>query len=818
MTIAKTLRAAALAGTGLSSLAALAQQQSSAPSGEAAFGMAVQGANSALYGRYNGDWNKGARETGEFDLHGADPWNSGGTFYYDIYGRNLDASAGNVLPEGSLGFRLGEQGTWKVVFSYDAVTYFQSDSFHTVYQQGGTGALIPGIQPGKQLSWQANLLPESVDDVKTRRDRFAWSGSYEIGGGLTLDGKLFYEHKEGTMEQSLSIGGTANNFYPANSTGTIPVSTLPGHPAAAAGPLGSLVYFPQPIDYDTRRYDLKLKYRSGDFQGALTYSFSSFANGDQTFYAEDPFSQVNAKGTLNPITLANGSTIANRGLPFAAPFSLPPNSSQHAANADFSYRLTPSTNLVGSFQYAVQLVDNAVTPYNVNPNNSPSPAQANLLANPIGGSTNAWNASADIMNANLTLTSRPLADVDFKAAYTLNSYENQSLRTQLYGSGSPSDIATLPTATLVSTCNGASVDNCTVPWAWTKQKAVVEAGYTVMPGTKLSASYTLQETDRRYMLDDHSVENDFGVKLRSRLEDSLFSTVSFDHGVRAVNALNMSAPNEPLELNSFRLANGAYQWFQAGRVSDSVKANLLFSLTDTLSVAFNGQYTKDHYPQITVEGMDRDQRYSLGPQLSWQPLPGLSASLFYNYERSSYHSLSQYGTLCTTAAGVTSVTQATAALPGPICAAGSIGQSAAGWSETNADATHTVGVSIDWEAIEKVLTIGLDYNFSYGDISWAYADNILPATLAAMNPYNQYAWAYQPIPDVTSILSSVNLHGEYHFTPHMSLWVGYIFERQSSSDYNYGVQQMAYASNLLSGDSNPSYSQQIAMARLKLKF
>lgn len=816
MILAKTLRTATLAGASLLALGAAAQIPD--PSGEVAVGGAVQGSHSALFGRYNGDWNKGARETGEFDVKGADPWNSGGTFYYDIYGRNLDASAGNILPEGSLGLRVGEQGRWKVGFDYDAITYFQSDSFHTIYQQGGTGALIPGLQPGKQLSWQANLLPESVDDVKTRRDRFDWTGSYTLGDGLTLDGKLFYEHKEGTMEQSMSIGGTTSNFYPSNATGTIPVSTLAGHPAAAAGPLGSLVYFPQPIDYDTRRYDLKLKYRDGDFQGALTYSFSTFANANQTFYAEDPFSQLTGKGTLTPITTSTGGSVANRGLPFSSPFSLPPNNSQHAATADFSYRITPATNLVGSFQYAVQLVDNAVSPYNLNSNNVPSAAQANLLANPIGGTTNMWNASADIMNANLTLTSRPWKDFDFKAVYTLNSYENQTLRTQLYGSGSPSDIATLPAATLVSSCNGASVDNCTVPWAWTKQKASMELGYTILPGTKLSGGYTFQETDRRYMLDDHSVENTLSAKLRSRLDDSLFSTLSFEHGVRAVNNLNLVAPNEPLEINSFRLANGAYQWFQAGRVNDTVKANLLYNVADDLSVAFNGQFIKDHYPQITVEGLDRDQRYSIGPQLTWQPVQSLTANLFYNYERASYHSLSQYGTVCTTGAGVTTVTQPTTAAPGPTCSAGAVGQSGAGWSETNADGTHTLGASIDWQAIAEILTIGLDYNFSYGDISWAYADNLLPSTIGAMNPYNQFAWTYQNIPDVTAILNSIKIHGEYRFTPKMSVWVGYTYERMASSDYNYAVQQASYASNLLSGDVNPSYSQQLVMARLKVRF
>jgi hypothetical protein len=225
---------------------------------------------------------------------------------------------------------------------------------------------------------------------------------------------------------------------------------------------------------------------------------------------------------------------------------------------------------------------------------------------------------------------------------------------------------------------------------------------------------------------------------------------------------------------------------------------------------------KDHYSQITVEGMDRDDRYSAGPQLTWQPLPTLTTSLFYNYERASYHSLSQYGTICT-AGGTTTVTQPSAALSNPVCAAGAVGQSNAGWNETNADATHTLGANIDWQATGD-LDLGVDYNFSYGNISWAYADNLLPSTLGAMNAYNQFAWTNQAIPNVTAILNSVTLHGEYRFTPNASVWIGYSHERMSGNDYNYAVQQASYASNLLSGDTNPSYSEQLVTVRLKLKF
>ena len=55
MTLAKTFKTLALASTCLAPLSALAQTAQS--SGEAAVGAEAQSANSALYGRYNGDWD-----------------------------------------------------------------------------------------------------------------------------------------------------------------------------------------------------------------------------------------------------------------------------------------------------------------------------------------------------------------------------------------------------------------------------------------------------------------------------------------------------------------------------------------------------------------------------------------------------------------------------------------------------------------------------------------------------------------------------------------------------------------------------------------
>ncbi len=833
MTMRNILRGAALASTCLLPPAAFAQsvaansgsdQQSAKTSdlnAEIDLGGQYQSGSSAMYGRRNGDWNDGFRALGAFSVKGGNTWDSGGTYGYTAFGKNLDFSSGNLAPESSLGFKVGNQGKWGLSFNYDAITYFQSDSFHSAFLSGGNGQLNPGVTPGAYNSWQANLVPLTTSDVSTRRDRFTVNGKYNLGYGLEFSTELFHEHKEGTMEQSMSIGSTTSSFYPPNATNSPPHSPLAGAPAAstAAGALGALVYFPQPIDYDTDRYDIKLAYKSDKLLSELVYSFMKFSNGNNSFNGQDPFSLAGP-----------GATAAQKGpggiyaLPGQAAFALPPNNYQHTVTGDIGYSLTPTTQLSGTFQYGLQIANNTLPPDELalNPNLTPTAAQAALIANPVGGTSDQWNATAQIINGNLTLTSRPLTHFDVKAAYTINSYQNQTARTAMYNAGNVLENTAIPSTTAAQlaavSCAGASVDTCTIPWAWTKQKVSLDVGYEFWPGTRGILGYAFQNVDRDYMMNDHSIENSFSARVNSRFSNVLFGSLSAEYSSRDAKPQNLGTPNAALEVSSVYLGNGGAAWFDSSRNTSAVKGNLMYAATNDLNFGLNGQYVVDHYPKIYVEGMDWDSRFSIGPEVSYRPIPSVSTSLFYNFELMQYHSHSVYGTICTTGAGVTSVTTPTTAIPNPTCPAGSTGQSMANWNQTNNDWTHSVGADVEWQAIPDVLKIIASYNFAYGNISWDYADNLGAATLGAMNAYNMEAWTAQPIPNVTSILHSLKIQGVYNFTPRMSLWLGYTFERLTNSDYNNAIQQASYASNLMSGDANPDYTVHVVSASLHIKF
>ena len=128
--------------------------------------MGVMGTNPDQAGRYNGLNTTGLDIVGKFDLGDRAPWDSGGTRYYELNGNNLVFQTGNHLGSGvgsdsnwasstnnslanngSLGFKVGDQGTWEIGVYYDAITYTGNviDSLYTV--NGSQAFLNPGLAP-----------------------------------------------------------------------------------------------------------------------------------------------------------------------------------------------------------------------------------------------------------------------------------------------------------------------------------------------------------------------------------------------------------------------------------------------------------------------------------------------------------------------------------------------------------------------------------------------------------------------------------------------------------------------------------------------
>jgi len=117
-----------------------------------------------------------------------------------------------------------------------------------------------------------------------------------------------------------------------------------------------------------------------------------------------------------------------------------------------------------------------------------------------------------------------------------------------------------------------------------------------------------------------------------------------------------------------------------------------------------------------------------------------------------------------------------------------------------------------------VLKFSVDYSFAYGDTAYALGDGMAVIGGGINSQSTAAALTLQPLPDVTSMLNTIAIRGEYTFRPNMTLIFGYEYERFSYKDFMSGTSPTAYANALLPGTLNPNDSIHVVGAGLRVRF
>ena len=203
------------------------------------------------------------------------------------------------------------------------------------------------------------------------------------------------------------------------------------------------------------------------------------------------------------------------------------------------------------------------------------------------------------------------------------------------------------------------------------------------------------------------------------------------------------------------------------------------------------KYAKDVYPEGTY-GLRNNHNLSVGPDISWQITPSLSAHAYYTYQQIFYDQSSIY-----LSGGYT--------FP---------------WNAQTTDSVNTFGAKVDWQAIPNVLKFTFDYNLSSGDTAYAFGDSVFPAlgSVATTSPTLVPSLVWKPLPDVKSTLNVVTLRGEYTFRPDMTVLFGYAFERFTYKDFMYFAGATQYANALLPGTVVPNDSVHVIYGALRFRF
>jgi len=735
--------------------------------------------------RYRGRPDPGF--TGNLDLRirGRDPWDSGGTRFWDIEGKDLG------YQDRSFSAKFGQQGTWELHFSYDGIPYFGAEDFRSIWTK--SGALVPGVAPasiglptvagasgvafksiapavpslgfpyvGKVAGppiWQP-VFSKSISGtlynytIGTQRDVFTGGGKYQWND-WTITASMRHEHKSGYQANSLNISGTPS---PTSSSATAPTALT-----------SALGYFAMPIDYDTDRYDITAAYGNQKVQAEIGYTFSNFTDNLQAFNASNPYGFTGA---------AFGTTANQAGM--FAPYVLPPSNSAHQIKMMFGYNITPTMRVNANFAYGLQMQNASYDLASGSPGATQAGAPASMLTEPRGS----LNGLVRTLFGNVAFTARPLAKMDVRVSYTIDDRDNQTTR-NLYAEDHNTLVA-VPSPNVYSN----------LPFSFDHQTLTGEIGYRILPQTKVTLNDTFETTFRTYANASFVTSNTITAKVRSQIFESLFGALSYSHQDRNANNYNNNLTWAALG-DTARDPSGFLMYFETSRVHDDVKGTLDYSPIHDMTASLMIKYARDTYPDGST-GLRNNHNLTIGPDLNWQVSPTLTAHAFYTYQQIYYEQSTLYESSTTA----------------PPTAA----QFVVPWSTKTTDSVHTAGVTVEWKPLPD-LKVSFDYNFAYGDTAYALGDSVsIFGASVAGSQLTQQTINLQPLPDVTSMLNMVQIRGEYTFRPNMTLIFGYAFERFTYKDFMNGTSPTQYANLLLPGTLNPNESIHMVGAGMRIRF
>jgi MtrB/PioB family decaheme-associated outer membrane protein len=801
MTIVRSLKAVMAASACLLPLQAMAQNTDSAgaqPPGNnwISIGGQYNSGGSDYLNRFTGPSSPGFYGLGDFHLGGRDAWDSGGTHYWSLDGKDLGFDSRSFIA------KFGQQGTWGLLFSYDGIPYEDSSGYHSIWSSSGASAVPPGsialnrwpstaqfpavtainrpfvvngtVLPAIFFPLPSSTTGASLEDynIATRRDVFNGVGTF-IWNDWTITGSIRHEHKTGYQANSLEIGGTVGL------TGTGTGASKNGAPAT--GLSSGLGYFAQPIDYDTDRYDLTAAYGNERFQVQLGYMFSNFKDNMAEFNAQNPFAlgAVGA-GSFGGVT-TGGANTTTAGI--TAPYALPPSNTAQQARLMVGYNFSPTTRVNANFAYGVQMQDAS---YILGTGDSGY--------NPIEPRSS-FDGLVQTVFGNVALVAEPMPKLDVRLSYTIDNRDNQS----------PSNAYQVDTRSV-----GASTGDCAfsvggvagycrnLPYSFEHQTFTAEAGYRILAHTKVTLNDTFETTYRNYADASFVTSNTITGKVRSQLVDDIFGSLSYSHQDR--NANNYANGNtwnlltnggvNPDTPSAFLL------FFEASRKHDEVKGTLDFSPIHSLNATLMAKFSNDVYPQ-SQNGLRSNYNFQIGPDVSWDVTPDLTVHGYYTYQQVYYEQASLYttGTNFTTGTGYY--------VP---------------WTNKTTDSVHTLGLTMDWRPIADVLKISFNYNFSYGDTAYALGDGMALIGAGQTTQSTPAALTMQSLPDITSMLNLISIRGEYTFRPNWTVIFGYAYERFTYNDFMNGTSSTQYANALLPGTLNPNEAIQVVGVGMRVRF
>jgi len=696
-------------------------------SSEVEVGVGYNSEDSFKFGEYSGQTDKGAFAVGDVDVLQRAPFDGESTQYWEVTGTDLG------LDSRSLHLGYGNQGTFDVFFDYNQIPHNQIDDGRTPYRGAGDSVLtLPsGFVKGNSTADMTTLQSDLRNvDIETERK--------DLGGGITWH-----------LTPNWSVSGTYHHQF-KDGTDTIAgiFATSGGNPRSAI--------LPEPIDYETDTANINVSYTGMRSQLELAYEGSWFTNNNDSLTWDSAYA--------NP----QWSALAPSFDPGRGRLALPPDNQAHRISLSGGYSLTDTTRLTGVFSYARMTQDEDFLPYTINPD----------LSVPVALPRKSLDGEVNNILANVAVTARPMPKLELAARYRYNDRDNDT----------PRDVF-LHTANDVGNQVDPSDEDARInlPYSWTQHLVNLDAGYRILPSTKVSVGYEFENKDRTFTVVETTRDHTFKGKVQSAPFDYLNGYFAYAHTLRDGSDYAGNRPfldshaniSDPAEFENHPFLR---KFYLTDRNTDNFNAGISVMPSEQVTLGLSGGYTFNDY-EDPVFGLDNSTMGHVTVDVSFSPREDVTAYAFFTHERSTYK---QRGY---------SFNPGTGALPV---------DSSRLWSIDTDDQVETFGGRVEWAAIPDTLDLAGEYTYSTASTGFSFTSGSPPVL---------------PVPDIGTRIHSLGVSADYHIDTNMSLKFAYRFEQFSSEDFSLdGTSPTTISQVLTLGESSPDYVAHVFAVSFKYRF
>lgn len=285
------------------------------------------------------------------------------------------------------------------------------------------------------------------------------------------------------------------------------------------------------------------------------------------------------------------------------------------------------------------------------------------------------------------------------------------------------------------------------PYSFEQNLLRLKAGYRLPKDMDISGGFDYDKMERSHQQVKETEEKTLWAKLKLRPTDTVETTFKLSHGSRDASAAVVSSPGAAYQNPSYpesgvvypgmTLPNPLMLAFElADRTRDKVGFDVSYNPQAKLTLGFALDYYKDDYKNMEL-GLTEATGLSLTPNLTYLFSEDLTASAYYSYEK-----------LKSGQSGREWIA----------------GLHIDDWAESDSNTTQMVGLSLNWKAIPDKLDVGAD--LVYADFTGKIRFENEPA-----------------LPDLSSTLTAIGVHGIYKKSDQLSFRADYRYERYKDSDW-----------------------------------